>query len=233
MDKETVRLWLWRKFGIAMWRKALPFGADVYLDLYRLGFRPRIIFDVGANIGQKSLCMSKMWPDANIHAFEPVAKTFQALCQNVAKKQKIRPWNLAVSDSIGTAEIFLDEHYSELSSMNKPSGGRSERINITTLDAFRADHAVSQVDLMKIDTEGHEESVLRGARGMFEQNPPSLCVIEAGFNGAQPFVPAEVLVQSFGRYGYRFAGSYDHLINSKGHFLERADLLFVHNGNIG
>ena len=62
MNKEDLRLWLWRKFGLATWRHALPFGADVYLDIHRLGFQPEIIFDVGANVGQKSLYMLKLWP---------------------------------------------------------------------------------------------------------------------------------------------------------------------------
>lgn len=232
MDKESVRLWLWRRFGIAMWRHALPFGADVYLDVDRLGFRPEIIFDVGANVGQKSVYLSKLWPDADIHAFEPVDKTFQALCQNTANTKKIHPWNIAVSDSIGTAKIFLDERYSERSSMNIARGATSEEVNLTTLDAFTADHEVNHVDLLKIDTEGHEESVLRGARGMFTTAPPSICVIEAGYNGTKPFVPAETLLSWFDSHGYRFAGSYDHGLNPKSNFLERADLLFILSGDI-
>jgi FkbM family methyltransferase len=233
MDKEDVRLWLWRKFGLAVWRHALPFGADVYLDICRLGFNPAIIFDVGANVGQKSLYMLKLWPNADIHAFEPVSKTFQALRKNVAKRPQIHPWNIALSDSIGAAEIFLDTQYSELSSLNKPGGATSEMIQLTTLAAFTKDHELDHVDLLKIDTEGHEESVLRGAGAMFETNPPSICVIEAGFNGAKPFVPADTLVKWFGDHGYRFAGSYDHGLNSKGRFLERADLLFIFGRETG
>jgi FkbM family methyltransferase len=233
MDKQAFRLWLWRKFGIAIWRGGLPFGADVYLDIYRLGFRPETIFDVGANVGHKSLYMSTLWPQANIHAFEPVTATFQELCRNVAKTPKIHPWKTALSDLIGKADIFLDEQYSELSSMNAPRGGRSESINLTTIDAFTADQQINRLDLLKIDTEGHEESVLRGARALFEKTPPAICVIEGGFNDAAPFVSAETLVEEFNRYGYRFAGAYDHGLNLKGMFLERADLLFILSRDIG
>jgi FkbM family methyltransferase len=232
MNKEDLRLWLWRKFGLATWRHALPFGADVYLDIHRLGFQPEIIFDVGANVGQKSLYMLKLWPRADIHAFEPVGKTFQALRENVATYPRIHPWKCALSDSSGTAEIFLDEKYSELSYMNRPRGAQSEVIERNTLDAFAAHH-VDHVDLLKIDTEGHEERVLRGANALFQKNPPSLCVIEAGFNGAQPFVPADTLCKWFNDHGYRFAGGYDHGLNPKGRFLERADLLFIFGREIG
>src|SRR6185369_9426116 len=139
----------------------------------------------------------------------------------------IHPWKVAFSDSSGEAEIFLDDHYSELSSLNMSKGSTRELIKLTTLDAFTAEHDLKRVGLLKIDTEGHEESVLRGAPAMFEKNPPSLCVIEAGFNGAKPFVSAEVLLQWFAFHRYRFAGSYDHGLNLKGGFLERADLLFI------
>lgn len=227
MDKEDLRLWLWRKCRLAIWRHALPFGADVYLDIHRLGFHPKVIFDVGANVGQKSIYMSKLWPNAEIHAFEPVSTTFQTLRQNTVERPTIHPWNLALSDSVGAAEIFLDEQYSELSSMNKPGGATKEMIQLTTLDAFTENHQVPRVDLLKIDTEGHEESVLRGSETIFEKNPPSLCVIEAGFNDAKPFVPAQTLMKWFDDHGYRFAGCYDHGLNPKDHFLERADLLFI------
>jgi FkbM family methyltransferase len=228
MNKQTFRLWLWRKFGVAVWRGGLPFGADAYLDIDRLGFRPAVIFDVGANVGEKSLYMSNLWPDADIHAFEPVATTFQTLRSNVGTAPRIRPWNVALSDSVGQAEIFLDEQYSELSSMNATRSGRSELINRTTLDAFASDRQIDRVDLLKIDTEGHEEAVLHGARGLFERIPPSICVVEGGFNEAAPFVPATTLFKWFDHHGYRFAGSYEHGVNFKGFFLERADLLFIH-----
>ena len=43
------------------------------------GWQPRVIFDVGANIGQTSARLAALFPDASIHAFEPVAASFAQL----------------------------------------------------------------------------------------------------------------------------------------------------------
>lgn len=227
--KHSFRTWLWKNQGVAVWRSALPYGAQVYFDLHRLGFIPKVAFDVGANVGQTSTLIADLWPSSNIHAFEPVDKTFNILKKNIARCAKVKPWKIACSDRVGDAEIYLDKTYSEISSLENSTlkGGRV-CIKLSTIDLFCEENCVYP-DLIKIDTEGHEMSVLSGAKMLLSRRPPAFCVIEGGFNNARPFVNAQELIKWFEGYEYRFSGLYDHGLNVEYGYLERADLLFVHH----
>jgi FkbM family methyltransferase len=227
--KTGFRLWVWQKFGLACWRSTLPYGAHVYFDLCRLGFRPKVIFDVGANVGQTSTLLTKLWPDSQVWAFEPVPRTYAALVRNTSAWPHVKANNLALSNYIGKLNIFLDNQYSELSSLENAGlqGGKTE-IEATTMDAFRQQSGCLRADLIKIDTEGHELSVLAGSEKTFRDCPPQFCVIEGGFNGATPFVDSDVLKDWFQKRDYRLAGIYDHGLHPVTSYLERADLLFVH-----
>jgi hypothetical protein len=69
--------WIYRK-------RHLPIGADLRVDLERVGLNPRVIFDVGANIGQTYRRFRRDFPDAQIHCFEPVNSAFQKLTEEVS-----------------------------------------------------------------------------------------------------------------------------------------------------
>ena len=58
-----------------------------------------VFFDVGANIGQTTLCALKNFPNATIYAFEPHEVTFAALSSNVTAP-RVHAFNLALSDRV-------------------------------------------------------------------------------------------------------------------------------------
>ena len=67
----------------------------------------------------------------------------------------------------------------DLRALSIPFGGHSERITVSTLDAEASKAGVSQVDLLKIDTEGADR-VIQGAAGMIEAGVIDMLVIEYG-----------------------------------------------------
>ncbi len=151
------------------------FGIDPLVDVQRLAARfampVRSIFDVGANAGQTAIACRDAFPGAQITCFEPVPETFAALQSTIASLGRVAAHNMALSDRQGHARIHTYDS-SLVASLEADApftqGRVAHEIDVTldTLDQFCSAHDVARIDLLKIDTEGHDIAVLRGGRGM-------------------------------------------------------------------
>jgi FkbM family methyltransferase len=144
----------------------------------------RCVFDVGANFGQTSLSFAKAFPNARIHAFEPVTSTFEKLVANIRDDIQIRAWRLALGDAPGESEITLygdpgkSSLFSDLRGAHRGSPARRETINVSTVDAFMNEHRIGILDLLKIDTEGFDLRVLEGSAAHLDNGAISLVYCE-------------------------------------------------------
>ena len=139
------------------------------------------VIDVGANIGHYSKYFSdKVGPNGRVIAVEPVPQTFELLAANVTKFRhaNVSLLALAASDRSGTASINVP-NWDETRLSNYHRAGISEDatsgLNVLTLalDDLRLQHPIS---LIKIDTEGHDEAVLRGLARTLRRDTPQLVV---------------------------------------------------------
>jgi FkbM family methyltransferase len=146
-------------------RRNVPFGIDWTADLaYYLSGPLKTAFDIGANVGQTARRLAAQFPDAKIHSFEPLPDTYRQLEQNTAG-MNVRCVNAAAGDTTGPAAFGLGGD-SGRNGFQAAHG--SVTVNVVTLDDYAAEQSLSQIGLLKIDTEGHESAVLRGARGLLE-----------------------------------------------------------------
>ncbi len=138
-----------------------------------------VIFDVGANVGDYSRLMVNSGVSVKqIFAFEPHPKTYQRLVDNTNDLQNIVCVNIAVSDSAGEVSFYdrdVDDgtshasiHADVFSDIYRVQH-REYRVNADTLDVFCANESIEYIDFLKIDVEGHELNVLRGAEKMLEE----------------------------------------------------------------
>jgi len=125
-----------------------------------------LMIDVGANKGDwsnQALTVSRMiGSKPTIHAFEPDSGTRKLLKARLAGA--INVWPLAVSSTLGEAQFYSSHAGSGTNSLAPLSGRNIEIVKLTTIDAFLADQAIGYVTMLKIDTEGFDFDVLRGAR---------------------------------------------------------------------
>jgi FkbM family methyltransferase len=112
--------------------------------------------DVGCHIGSFLSRIYKLSPNGQHVAFEPVERKISWLKRTFPEATII---HAAVSDKTGTAGFVEDKKYPGYSHL--ASDGNGYEISILTLDD--AIHNVARVDFIKIDTEGHELQVLKGA----------------------------------------------------------------------
>jgi len=123
-------------------------------------FAPKTIIDVGANIGYTVMCWKSLWPDAEITAIEPVPENVEYLRKNVPADVTII--EAAAHSKKGTLCM-------ETSSINTGLAKVSE--TGISVDAITLDSVMTKCDFLKIDVEGHEVSVLEGAKKLIESRP--------------------------------------------------------------
>lgn len=158
------------------------------------GIDDPIIFDVGAHTGDYALLAKQAVPSARIFAFEPASTTFGALARRLADTgtRDITPVNIGLSDADGEADLHTytanGECAPQLSSipLRRPTQvvevriTSKERIPVTTIDSFCRTEGIARIALLKLDVEGHELAVLRGASRMLDAQAVSIIQFEFG-----------------------------------------------------
>ncbi|HTB99262.1 MAG TPA: FkbM family methyltransferase [Ferruginibacter sp.] len=142
-----------------------------------------IIIDVGAHIGLLSIIMAdKVGATGKIISFEPTPSTFAILQKTIAineKKNIITPIRKAISDKPGKTYFYvtdIDAHNSNSLSNNNRDYGNEHKIDIdlTSIDELKTELKLPTIDLIKIDAEGAELSVLKGASNVIQQHMPKI-----------------------------------------------------------
>ena len=141
-----------------------------------------VFLDVGANIGLMSLAASNWVGTAGqVHAFEPVPSSYQILEKNIALNglTNIMVHKVALGSSKDRRKI--GEHPTDLgrSSFNKPpAGSREHEVEVITLDEFTQNRDLPPINTVKIDVEGWELEVLKGARRLLSSSDAPILIVE-------------------------------------------------------
>lgn len=167
-------------------RQYMPYGIEWLWDLGRLEPRVnvRTVIDVGANEGQTVSAVARAFPGAMVHAFEPIATTFDVLHQAFGADPKVRLNKLAVSSVSGTAQMRSASYSPASHIVSTPAAMDDQLVSVetVTLDAYCEQHAITHIDILKTDTEGHDLEVLKGARRLFADGHIDWVLTEATFD---------------------------------------------------
>ena len=175
-------------------------------------FPPNGVFiDVGANIGYFSLVVAKQFNNAKVYAVEPVSKTYEMLCKNIAFNQcqeKIIPINSAVGNQQGVVDIIdnrgpKNHIFVDSLNLSKNQKYSHETAEVTTLDNTVNKLKISEIDLIKVDIEGYESYFIDGAKQTLSQLP--LLLIEIQQKRSQIFgKQAKQVIESLLGLGYSY-----------------------------
>lgn len=135
----------------------------------------QIVIDAGANIGVHTLFLArKVGPGGHVLAFEPQRLLFQTLCGNLALNSITNTycWNMALGATPGETVVPLLDPTQPHNFGGVSLGGDEpgEPVTVTTIDCFD----LPRCDFIKIDVEGMEEAVLRGAEQTIRRHKPIL-----------------------------------------------------------
>lgn len=162
-----------RKYGIYVMR-APSRGSDLSYDLKR--YLPNqtfnIIFDVGANIGQSVSFFLDIFPHARIWAFEPSERLYLVLLEKYTKESRVTCEKLALSSVRERSALLAHSLDPTMFYLTDDSSDQehvcNETVEVEMLDEYCRMNEISIIDLLKIDTEGHDLEVLRGSLGLLK-----------------------------------------------------------------
>lgn len=181
MDLNALRrtlkriLKLVRLMGRQEFRRGLRFGVAASLESLPAlnGLKVATVIDVGANVGQFSLLMTALRPDAAVHAFEPLASSASVLSRLFAGNPRVRVHRCAAGAGNGEAILHISRRADNSSllpigpgQLNFAPGTDAVAtvpVPVRTLDSEIAPETLKGPVLLKLDVQGGELAVLEGA----------------------------------------------------------------------
>lgn len=151
---------------------------------------PLTIIDAGANVGEYALSVQEFVPsEKKVFALEPVKNTFEKLSANTKQFTSIQPIHAGLGKVTSNIEIFKNETESKHASLYqrnmdhwdaKLSLNQSEVVKILAFEEFVQQQGLTHINLLKMDTEGHEFSILEGACNWLNEQKIDLIQFEFG-----------------------------------------------------
>jgi FkbM family methyltransferase len=152
------------------------------------------VLDVGANLGYYSLEVSALvGPKGRVVAFEPQQQMVSEILANVKRNnlQNITVCPIALCDETGEKTfcfpVLGDEAMGSLKCNGRATILRTATVRCSTLDKILPELGVEKVDLVKLDVEGAELSVLEGGLGLFTGVHRPIVLFEANEENCAPF----------------------------------------------
>jgi FkbM family methyltransferase len=151
------------------------------------------VYDVGANIGYMSLALAKaVGETGRVVAFEPLPENLARLEANLAlnaEGKRVKVVGAAVGEHTAQ-EQFLVHHSGAMGKLHASTGRQAEyerslTVEVVALDHWAADHNYGSPELIKVDVEGGEASVLKGMRGLLEKTRPTILLELHGLEAAE------------------------------------------------
>lgn len=126
------------------------------------GLEARVVLDIGANIGAASRYLAHRFPQARVHAFEPVPENAELLRRNAACCERIACHAYGLGAADGELELHMPASGSVDSYSMAVAGapGSGVRAPVRAVRAVIEELSLKQVDVIKIDTEGAEHEIL-------------------------------------------------------------------------
>lgn len=142
-----------------------------------------VVLDCGANIGIFSLYAHSLSSKNHIYSFEPSKRIFDILSKNVIENNliNIHPFNFAIGDrneevdikisgnALGNGDTVSDSNLKDYTLVKQCP---KQKVRMVTIDAFVKENNLKRVDFIKMDTEGYEKQIIKGAKETIKKFHP-------------------------------------------------------------
>lgn len=196
----------------------------------------KCVFDVGANVGDWLLLCQRYSPGATIHAFEIAPPTFDKLQKKTGHLPNVVLNPVGVSDRNDEIDVYYSETEDGLTTAFKehlddayrmigqnPLQPRSIRAKVIRGDDYAKQRGIQTIDVLKIDVEGMEESVLRGFQDMFSQHRIRLVQFEYNTTNIISKFLLRDAHQFFARFDYRLGKLYPNYVEFRNYHYRQED----------
>lgn len=121
---------------------------------------PKIVYDIGANIGVISAILAQVYPDATIYAFEPIEENFEILLKNVEPYPNIKPKKFGLGPKRGMRDFYPSDNVINHGGYSTEIKSDKEVVSCQIESMEEICKVLGPPELIKIDVEGAEHSIL-------------------------------------------------------------------------
>jgi FkbM family methyltransferase len=181
--------------------------------------RSPLVFDVGAHTGETIRDVLAHAPRARVIAFEPSPKTGEALRRAFGADRRVSIEQCALGDVEARLPFAVTHAHSVNDSLltmrHEPDAPRVD-VAVSTLDAYCARHGVPAIDYLKVDTQGYDLRVLRGARRLLDEKKIRAFSVEVMFDPMYAGQPTLLeMLHEIDERGYEPLGFYENAYLAK------------------
>lgn len=173
-------------FEVVFYKHKHVIGLDEGDDLLRFfnASDAITIVDAGANVGQSIAKYKSIFPNSIIHSYEPSLKIFPELKQNASKYSGVSVYNKALGSKPG--KIVFYQYEDHVNSSALPMGKdlsqhntySETEVECSTLDIEAGLAGIDHINILKIDTQGFDLEVLKGAQKLIDARKVDIVLIE-------------------------------------------------------
>lgn len=216
---KKIKIFIEKLTGLYVYR-TLPRGIEFFRDLsislpeYKL----EIVLDVGAHIGESAYLLLKKFPEARLFCFEPASANFIKLKTLVKGYKNVECLKIALGSEIKTGWISINGRHDmfhlidELIVQDEKLNSVVEKVAITTIDNFCIENKIDKISYLKIDTEGEDLEVLKGATKSLSEQKIDFIQVEASMNPMNKHhIKFEVFKEFLESYNYFLFGFYEQM----------------------
>jgi FkbM family methyltransferase len=221
---------------LVRYRPKYSLGGYAYLT----GLNINTVLDVGAHAGEFARMIGTILPGVSVISFEPLKEEFQQLQRSFSKQPKFTAFNYAIGEKNGTVEMHRNE-YSESSSLlpmaesHKRAFPNTRNESLETVELRRLDDVLSDLPLqeeilIKIDVQGYEDRVIKGAESLMRK--ARALIVEVSFEQLYEGQPLfdDVYAMLKAR-GFEYRGNLYQLLDPLDGRVLQADAFFVKRKN--
>jgi FkbM family methyltransferase len=168
------------------------------------------VLDVGAHVGATIAQFTDAYPAVTVHAFEPASDNLTILRQRFAPDPRVRIHAIALSSTNQDGILHLKRNTSTHSLIPLGECIGSEPVQIATMDTFCERERLQAVSYCKIDTEGGDLEVLRGASALLSAQRIDFVQVETSMrHDTKYFAPLWEIDGFLNEKRYELFGFYD------------------------
>ncbi|WP_013322346.1 FkbM family methyltransferase [Gloeothece verrucosa] len=175
------------------------------------GSKNIIAFDVGANHGEWTRFLKNKFPNSSIYCFEILPETFSILEKNLGQEAGVTLINIGLSDRDREIEVTSYLYGDTCNSIQPlPRDWESTTVicSVKSGNQYCQENQINQIDFLKIDTEGHELSVLKGFNELLQAGKITLIQFEYGLTYIPPRITLGDVYHLLAPYGYSIGRLY-------------------------
>lgn len=250
MIKQAIRALL-RRAGYELRRisspatsaPALEPGSDAWWQQTQRGdnrawlehLRCRTVVDIGASVGDFSATALSLFPDAVVHAFEPLADSYAQLAQRFAGNPRVKSYPVALGAASGARPLFRNAFAPSSSLLpmaathvrNFPftADARPEQVRIERLDEALPAEDVAEPLCIKLDVQGYEGAVIDGGERIFAR--AAVLIVEMSMEELYEGQPLfDALYRRLHALGFDYAGNLAQLLSPEDGRVLQVDAIF-------